>query len=102
MTAGEASIAEMRATQDATFDVVLSPVASAQRPALDAIRIVDSLFAIGRSEVPFADYPAERITRLSRRHARIFTEPESVFLFLFPFSWSRAISEFGCCILQGC
>ncbi|MFL9897116.1 FHA domain-containing protein [Paraburkholderia fungorum] len=80
MTAGEASIAEMRATQDATFDVVLSPVASAQRPALDAIRIVDSLFAIGRSEVPFADYPAERITRLSRRHARIFTEHGAVYV----------------------
>ncbi|HEX3636274.1 MAG TPA: FHA domain-containing protein [Paraburkholderia sp.] len=80
MTAGEASIAEMRATQDATFDVVLSPVASAQRPALDAIRIVDSLFAIGRSEVPFTDYPAERITRLSRRHARIFTEHGAVYV----------------------
>ncbi|MFM0198483.1 FHA domain-containing protein [Paraburkholderia fungorum] len=80
MTAGEASIAEMRATQDATFDVVLSPVASAQRPPLGAIRIVDSLFAIGRSEVPFTDYPAERITRLSRRHARIFTEHGAVYV----------------------
>ncbi|MFL9909297.1 FHA domain-containing protein [Paraburkholderia sp. RL17-337-BIB-A] len=80
MTAGEASIAEMRATQDATFDVVLSPVASAQRPALDAIRIVDSLFAIGRSEVPFTDYPTDRITRLSRRHARIFTEHGAVYV----------------------
>ncbi|MEA3131038.1 MAG: hypothetical protein QOF46_2833, partial [Paraburkholderia sp.] len=70
----------MRATQEATFDVVLSPVASAQRPALDAIRIVDSLFAIGRSEVPFTDYPAERLTRLSRRHARIFTEQGAVYV----------------------
>src|SRR6201996_8971740 len=74
MAAGEAPIAEMRATEDAAFDVVLSPVASSQRPALDAIRIVDNLFAVGRSEAPFTDYPAERITRLSRRHARIFTE----------------------------
>ncbi|CAE6735742.1 hypothetical protein R70006_02329 [Paraburkholderia domus] len=80
MTAGEASIAEMRATLDATFDVVLSPVASAQRPALDAIRIVDNLFAIGRSEVPFTDYPTDRITRLSRRHARIFTEHGAVYV----------------------
>ncbi|RKE37757.1 pSer/pThr/pTyr-binding forkhead associated (FHA) protein [Paraburkholderia sp. BL23I1N1] len=80
MTAGEAPIAEMRATLDATFDVVLSPVASAQRPALDAIRIVDNLFAIGRSEVPFTDYPAEHITRLSRRHARIFTEHGAVYV----------------------
>ncbi|NPT57853.1 FHA domain-containing protein [Paraburkholderia elongata] len=80
MNAGEAPIAEMHATQDGTFDVVLSPVASAQRPALDAIRIVDSLFAVGRSEVPFTDYPAERITRLSRRHARIFTEHGAVYV----------------------
>ena len=78
MAAGEAPIAEMRATVDAAFDVVLSPVASAQRPALDAIRIVDSLFAIGRSEAPFTDYPTERIARLSRRHARVFTEHGAV------------------------
>ena len=80
MTAGEAQIAEMRTTLDPVFDVVLSPVASAQRPALDAIRIVDDLFAIGRSEVPFTDYPAERITRLSRRHARIFIEHGAVYV----------------------
>ncbi|MDT8843224.1 FHA domain-containing protein [Paraburkholderia fungorum] len=80
MTAGETPIAEMRATLDATFDVVLSPVASAQRPALDAIRIVDSLFAIGRSDPPFSDYSAERIARLSRRHARIFTEHGAVYV----------------------
>ncbi|RKR37048.1 FHA domain-containing protein [Paraburkholderia sp. BL17N1] len=80
MAAGEAPIAEMRATEDAAFDVVLSPVASAQRPALDAIRIVDNLFAIGRSEAPFTDYPAERIARLSRRHARVFTEHGAVYV----------------------
>ncbi|MEZ0601010.1 FHA domain-containing protein [Paraburkholderia sp. IW21] len=80
MTAGVAPIAEMHATLDAAFDVVLSPVASAQRPALDGIRIVDNLFAIGRSDVPFIDYPAERITRLSRRHARIFTERGAVYV----------------------
>jgi pSer/pThr/pTyr-binding forkhead associated (FHA) protein len=70
----------MRATEDAAFDVVLSPAASAQRPALDAIRIVDNLFAIGRSEAPFTDYPAERIARLSRRHARVFTEHRAVYV----------------------
>ena len=74
MTTGETPIAEMNAAVEAAFDIVLSPVASAQRPALDAIRIVDNLFAIGRSEAPFTDYPTERIARLSRRHARIFTE----------------------------
>ncbi|ABE35475.1 FHA domain protein [Paraburkholderia xenovorans LB400] len=80
MAAGEAPIAEMRATEDAAFDVVLSPAASAQRPALYAIRIVDNLFAIGRSEAPFTDYPAEQIARLSRRHARIFTEHGAVYV----------------------
>ncbi|WNC93291.1 FHA domain-containing protein [Paraburkholderia sp. FT54] len=80
MATGEAPIAEMRATEDAAFDVVLSPAASAQRPALDAIRIVDNLFAIGRSEAPFTDYPAERIARLSRRHARVFTEHGAVYV----------------------
>jgi pSer/pThr/pTyr-binding forkhead associated (FHA) protein len=83
MATGEAPIAEMRATAEAAFDVVLSPVvsaASAQRAALDAIRIVDNLFAIGRSEAPFTDYPTERIARLSRRHARVFTEHGAVYV----------------------
>lgn len=64
MADGETPIAETRATVEAAFDVLLSPLASAQRPALDTIRIVDNLFAIGRSEAPFTDYPAERIARL--------------------------------------
>jgi pSer/pThr/pTyr-binding forkhead associated (FHA) protein len=80
MAAGEAPIAEMRATTDAAFDVVLSPLASRPGAALDAIRIVDSLFAVGRSEAPFTDYPPERITRLSRRHARIFTEHGALYV----------------------
>ena len=80
MAAGEAPIAEMRATEATAFEVVLSPAASAQRPALDAIRIVDNLFAIGRSEAPFTDYPAERIARLSRRHARVFMEHGALYV----------------------
>ncbi|TDN69329.1 FHA domain-containing protein [Paraburkholderia sp. BL10I2N1] len=77
MTPGEASIAEVRTTLDPEFDVVLAPVS---HPALGAIRIIDSLFAIGRSEAPFADYPHELLTRLSRRHARIFTEHGAVYV----------------------
>ncbi|MGF6753637.1 FHA domain-containing protein [Paraburkholderia sp. GAS42] len=77
MTPGEAQIAEVRTTLDQAFDVVLSPVS---HPALGAIRIIDSLFAIGRSEPPFADYPRELLTRLSRRHARIFTEHGLVYV----------------------
>ncbi|MGF6741167.1 FHA domain-containing protein [Paraburkholderia atlantica] len=80
MATGEAPIAEMRTTADATFDVVLSPVACAQRPALDAIRIVDSLFAIGRSEAPFSDYPAQWTAGLSRRHARVFIEHGAIYV----------------------
>ncbi|HZZ13655.1 MAG TPA: FHA domain-containing protein [Paraburkholderia sp.] len=80
MTTGEAPIAEMRATVDPVFDVVLSPVASARLPVLDTIRIVDNLFAVGRGEVPFTDYPVERLTGLSRRHARIFTEHGAVYV----------------------
>ncbi|QYD71271.1 FHA domain-containing protein [Paraburkholderia edwinii] len=77
MNPGEASIAEMRATLNQEFDVVLVPVSD---PALGAIRISESLFAIGRSEAPFADYPHERVARLSRRHARIFSEHGAVYV----------------------
>jgi pSer/pThr/pTyr-binding forkhead associated (FHA) protein len=51
--------------------VLLSPVS---HPALGAIRIGDNLFAVGRGEPPFASYPRELISALSRRHARIFIE----------------------------
>lgn len=77
MTPGEVQTAEARTTLDPAFDVVLSPVS---HPALGAIRIIDTLFAIGRSEAPFADYPRELLTRLSRRHARIFTEHGAVYV----------------------
>jgi pSer/pThr/pTyr-binding forkhead associated (FHA) protein len=43
-------------------------------PELGEIRIVDSLFAIGREEAPFDAYPSELTATLSRRHARIFCE----------------------------
>jgi pSer/pThr/pTyr-binding forkhead associated (FHA) protein len=77
MNPGEASIAEMRATLNQEFDVVLVPVS---HPALGTIRIADSLFAVGRSEPAFADYPREVTTRLSRRHARIFSEHGAVYV----------------------
>jgi pSer/pThr/pTyr-binding forkhead associated (FHA) protein len=43
-------------------------------PELGSVRIDDSLFAIGRTEQPFAGYPPEIVAELSRRHARIFSE----------------------------
>jgi pSer/pThr/pTyr-binding forkhead associated (FHA) protein len=80
MADGETPIAETRATVEAAFDVLLSPLASGQRRPLDTIRIVDNLFAIGRSEAPFTDYPAERVARLSRRHARVFVEHGAIYV----------------------
>ncbi|SIT50300.1 FHA domain-containing protein [Paraburkholderia piptadeniae] len=77
MNPGEAPIAEMRAALDKEFDVLLLPVS---HPSLGPIRIVDDLFAIGRSEPPFAEYPRELITKLSRRHARIFSEHGAVYV----------------------
>jgi len=57
--------------------IVLEPVS---HPELDAIRIPDSLFAIGRTEAPFDAYPAGIAGDLSRRHARIFCEHGAVYL----------------------
>jgi pSer/pThr/pTyr-binding forkhead associated (FHA) protein len=77
MNPGEAPIAEMRAALDKEFDVLLLPVS---HPSLGPIRIVDDLFAIGRSEAPFADYPRDLVTSLSRRHARIFSEHGAIYV----------------------
>ena len=71
MTPGETQIAELRVTHEREFDVVLSPVS---HPELGAIRIGDSLFAVGRGESPFAGYPRELMSALSRRHAKVFIE----------------------------
>jgi pSer/pThr/pTyr-binding forkhead associated (FHA) protein len=51
--------------------IVLEPLT---HPELGPVAIDDSLFAIGRTEQPFAGYPPEIVGDLSRRHARIFTE----------------------------
>src|SRR5689334_2844962 len=49
-------------------------------PELGQIAIDDSLFAIGRTEQPFASYPPELVADLSRRHARLFIENGDVWL----------------------
>jgi len=59
------------------FDVFLTPVA---RPELGEIRIDEDLFAVGRSELPFATYPEDLAAPLSRRHARIFAEHGAVYV----------------------
>ncbi|HJV73636.1 MAG TPA: FHA domain-containing protein [Noviherbaspirillum sp.] len=74
---GEATIADTRATADQAFDIVLKPVS---HPELGDIRINEELFAIGRTETPFASYAPELVADLSRRHARIFCEYGTVYI----------------------
>ena len=59
------------------LDVVLKPLS---RPELGEIRIGDSLFAIGRTEPPFASYGNSVVNMLSRRHAYIFRKGGLVYL----------------------
>jgi pSer/pThr/pTyr-binding forkhead associated (FHA) protein len=57
--------------------IVLQPIS---HPDLGEIRIDDNLFAIGRTEAPFASYPPQAVSDLSRRHARIFIEHGAVYI----------------------
>jgi len=61
----------------AEYDIVLKPLS---HPELGDICIDESLFAIGRTEPPFASYPPEFVADLSRRHARIFCEYGAVYI----------------------
>lgn len=49
-------------------------------PELGSIEIDGCLFPIGRLEVPFSSHKSEAVTKLSRRHARIFREHNSFYL----------------------
>ena len=71
MAADEALIAEMSARASQAFDILLMPLS---RPELGEIRIGHDLFAIGRNEAPFSAWPADVVSVLSRRHARVFVE----------------------------
>jgi pSer/pThr/pTyr-binding forkhead associated (FHA) protein len=59
------------------LDVVLEPLS---RPELGEIRIDDTVFAIGRTEHPFASFGNDILNMLSRRHARMFRENGFVYL----------------------
>jgi pSer/pThr/pTyr-binding forkhead associated (FHA) protein len=50
------------------------------RPELGEIRVDDTLFAIGRTEQPFASYGNDVVNMLSRRHACIFRKDGLVYL----------------------
>ena len=59
------------------LDVALKPLS---RPELGEIRIDEAVFAIGRTEQPFASYGNDLVNMLSRRHARIFHKDGFVYL----------------------
>jgi pSer/pThr/pTyr-binding forkhead associated (FHA) protein len=59
------------------LDVVLKPLS---RPELGDIRIEDTVFAIGRTEQPFASYGSDVVNMMSRRHARILHKDGFVYL----------------------
>jgi pSer/pThr/pTyr-binding forkhead associated (FHA) protein len=77
MAPDEALLDKMRAPAAQRVGIVLEPLA---HPELGPINIDDSLFAIGRTETPFAGYPPELVADLSRRHARIFGEGGAAYL----------------------
>ena len=66
----------MQATPD-DLDIVLRPLS---RPELGEIRIGGGVFAVGRTEQPFASYEHGILEMLSRRHARIFCEQGAAYL----------------------
>jgi pSer/pThr/pTyr-binding forkhead associated (FHA) protein len=72
----EERIGGMQATHH-DLDIVLKPLS---RPELGEIRLDGSMFAVGRTEQPFASYEQAILEMLSRRHARIFCEDGVVYL----------------------
>jgi len=77
LASDEERIGGMQATSNHDLDIVLKPLS---RPELGEIRIDDSVFAVGRTEQPFASYEHDILEMLSRRHARIFCEDGVVYL----------------------
>jgi pSer/pThr/pTyr-binding forkhead associated (FHA) protein len=59
------------------MQLILKPIS---QPGLVEIIVNDTLFAIGRHEKPFVGYDPRLVTRLSRRHARIFEQDGVVYL----------------------
>src|SRR5262245_50647185 len=77
MPRNEALSAAMQAAVDQELYVVLKPIS---HPELGDILIQDGLFAIGRTEAPFASYRPDIVAGLSRRHARIFSANGAVYV----------------------
>jgi pSer/pThr/pTyr-binding forkhead associated (FHA) protein len=77
MVPDAASLAETQTSLDRTFDIVLRPVS---HPELGEIRIDKDLFAVGRTQPPFASARPELVVDVSRRHARIFREGAAAYV----------------------
>ena len=71
MAPDEVLVGKMQAPPLQRVGIVLEPL---NHPELGPLAIDDGLFAIGRTEPPFAAYPPEIVADLSRRHARVFVE----------------------------
>jgi pSer/pThr/pTyr-binding forkhead associated (FHA) protein len=71
MAPDEVLVGKMQASPLQRVGIVLEPL---NHPELGPVAIDDGLFAIGRTEQPFAAYPPEIVADLSRRHARVFVE----------------------------
>jgi pSer/pThr/pTyr-binding forkhead associated (FHA) protein len=59
------------------MQVILKPVTHGE---LGEIIVKDNLFPIGRYEIPFSEYDARYVEKLSRRHARIFEQDGVVYI----------------------
>ncbi|MFC5552082.1 FHA domain-containing protein [Massilia aerilata] len=81
MAPEEAVAATMRGSRQAAAAPRVAIVLEAlTHPELGPLAIDDGVFAIGRTEQPFAGYPPEAVSELSRRHARIFIESGDAYL----------------------
>ncbi len=76
MAPDDALVSKMHASPQ-RVGIVLEPL---NHPELGPVAIDDGLFAIGRTEQPFAGYPSDIVADLSRRHARIFVEGGDAYL----------------------
>ena len=77
MAPDDALVSKMQAPSSPRVGIVLEPL---NHPELGPVAIDDGLFAIGRTEPPFAGYPPDVVADLSRRHARIFVEGGDAYL----------------------
>ena len=77
MAPDQALVNKVQAPSAGRVGIVLEPLS---HPALGPLAIDDGLFAIGRTEQPFAAWPPDTVADLSRRHARVFVEGGDAYL----------------------